>query len=129
VRFLIDNALSPALADLLRDAGHDARHVREIGLQHATDEEIFKLATVEDLILVSADTDFATLLATRSAPKPSLMLFRGEGSRRPEALATVILANVDQLMDALEAGCIVTFEPSRLRIRPLPITHAIPEGQ
>lgn len=35
MRFLIDNALSPALAVLLTDAGHDAVHVRSLGLQHA----------------------------------------------------------------------------------------------
>ena len=101
MRFLIDNALSPALADLLRAAGHDARHVRDVGLQNAPDDEIFERARAEDWVVVSADTDFGTLLATRAASKPSLMLFRGEGSRRPEALAAVILSNVAQLMDAL----------------------------
>jgi len=128
VKFLIDNALSPGLVELLNAAGHDARHVREIGLQQALDEEILELARVEDRVVVSADTDFGTLLARRSTSKPSLMLFRGEGSRRPEALATVILLNVDQLIDALAAGSIVTFEPSRLRIRPLPITSTTREG-
>ena len=43
MRLLIDNALSPALADLLRRAGHDAVHVRDVGLHHASDEEIFGL--------------------------------------------------------------------------------------
>jgi len=33
--FLIDNALSPALAVLRQQAGHDAIHVRAMGLQHA----------------------------------------------------------------------------------------------
>ena len=33
MKFLIDNALSPALADLLQHAGHDAIHVRSMGLQ------------------------------------------------------------------------------------------------
>jgi predicted nuclease of predicted toxin-antitoxin system len=74
--------------------------------------------------VVSADTDFGTLLAMRAASKPSLMLFRGEGSRSPEALAAVILSNVAQLMDALSSGSIVTFEPSRLRVRSLPIAGA-----
>lgn len=63
---------------------------------------------------MSADTDFATLLALRAASKPSLILFRGEGSRTPTALATLILENAAQLRDALVAGSIVTFEPSRI---------------
>lgn len=110
MRLLIDNALSPALADLLRNAGHQAVHVREVGLHHADDAEIFERAAAEDSVLVSADTDFGTLLATRLA------------SRRPEVLAALMLSNLAQLSDALITGCIVTFEPSRLRVRPLPIS-------
>jgi len=41
MRFLIDNALSPTLAALLQQAGHDATHVRELGLQRADDDVIF----------------------------------------------------------------------------------------
>jgi len=54
--------------------------------------------------------------------KPSLILFREEGSRTPEALAALMLANLAQLAEALNAGCIVTFEPARLRVRALPIS-------
>ena len=66
MRLLVDNALSPALADLLRKAGHEAVHLREAGLHHAHDEEIFGRAAAEDFVVVSADTDFSTFLATRS---------------------------------------------------------------
>lgn len=122
MRLLVDNALSPVLADLLRNAGHEAVHVRDVGLQHADDAAIFERAATQDFILVSADTDFAALLATRAASKPSLILFRGGGSRRPEVLAPLMLSNLTQLSDALVTGCIVTFEPSRLRVRVLPIS-------
>jgi predicted nuclease of predicted toxin-antitoxin system len=67
MKFLIDNSLSPALAALLQRAGHDAIHVRSIGLQHADDEVIFERAAAEHRIVVSADADFGTLLAGRSS--------------------------------------------------------------
>ncbi len=121
MRFLVDNALSPALAVLLVEAGHDAVHVRSLGLQHAQDIEIFERAAVDDRIVISADTDFGTLLATRTARKPSVVQFRGPGSRRPEALARTLLSNLSQFADALESGSIVTLEPSRVRVRALPI--------
>jgi predicted nuclease of predicted toxin-antitoxin system len=121
MKFLIDNALSPVLAALLQQAGHDAIHVRSIGLQNADDDVIFERAAVERRIVVSADADFGTLLAVRSSQQPSVIQFRGEGSRKPDALAQTLLANLPQLVDSLENGCIVTFEPARVRVRLLPI--------
>ena len=44
MRFLLDNALSPVVAQKLVGAGHDALHVRDLGMQAATDEEIFEEA-------------------------------------------------------------------------------------
>jgi very-short-patch-repair endonuclease len=66
---------------LLQQAGHDAMHVRSIGLQHADDDVIFERAALEHRIVVSADADFGTLLAVRSSRQPSVIQFRGEGSR------------------------------------------------
>ena len=76
---LVDNALSPIVAERLRRAGHDAEHVRDHGLSGAGDEEIFGRTQDEDRIIISADADFATLLALRSARLPSLILFRQTG--------------------------------------------------
>ncbi len=121
MRFLVDNALSPVLATVLARAGHDALHVRTIELQRAEDAVIFDKAAGEDRIVVSADTDFGALLAARNAQKPSVIQFRGPGSRKPDALARTILLNLPQLTDALDRGSIVTFEPSRVRVRALPI--------
>jgi hypothetical protein len=57
----------------------------------------------------------------RSSQQPSVIQFRGAGSRKPDALARTLLANLLQLVDSLENGCIVTFEPARVRVRLLPI--------
>lgn len=44
MRFLVDNALSPQVAEGLQNAGHDAVHVRDIGLATADDDVLLNLA-------------------------------------------------------------------------------------
>jgi len=53
LKFLVDNSLSPLVADGLRNASHDAAHVRDYGLQKAEDEEIFDRAYHEERIVIS----------------------------------------------------------------------------
>ena len=46
-------------------------------MQAATDEEIFEVAVGEDRTIVSADTDFGTILALRSTAEPSVLISSG----------------------------------------------------
>jgi len=121
VKFLIDNALSPEVADRLTIAGHDALHVRQLGLATAADSVIFDLAAGEDRVLVSADTDFGTLLAMRRSMRPSVILFRHGVQYRALLHASFILDHLAVIHDALDDGALVTIEPTRIRIRELPL--------
>jgi predicted nuclease of predicted toxin-antitoxin system len=120
VKLLIDESLQQDLARIFTEAGHDAVHVADLGLGGATDNEVLARAGVDARIVVTADTDFGTLLALTGAPGPSVILLRRSGRRATDRARTVlaVLALVDE---QLGHGAIVTVEQTRLRVRELPI--------
>jgi predicted nuclease of predicted toxin-antitoxin system len=121
VKFLVDNALPPSAAEALRTAGHDAVHVRDRGLADATDTVVFEIAAREHRILISQDTDFGTLLATRDASEPSVILLR-RSDKGPAALVACLLANLPPIAEHLERGSVVVIEDQRIRVRRLPFS-------
>ena len=121
MKFLIDNNLSPRLADALKAVGHDAVHVRDLRMQAATDHVVLERTKADERILVSADTDFGGLLARSGASTPSVILIRRLAGRRAAEQAAIILANLDQVAEDLTAGAIVVLHEDSLRVRRLPM--------
>jgi len=121
VKFLLDANLSPEVARLLKEAGHDAIHVGDIELLSAPDPEIMQAAAKEDRILLTADADFGALLALGSLASPSVLLLRSADHLRSNEQAELIATNLPQITEDLEKGAIVSFARDRLRVRELPI--------
>lgn len=121
MRFLVDNALSPKVARLLVLAGHDAVHVRDYELHAAEDQVILERADAEDRIVISADSDFAMLLAISRRTKPSFVLFREPDIIRATDCVDLVLQNLPAIEQELLSGCVVTFRHGRVRVRNLPL--------
>jgi predicted nuclease of predicted toxin-antitoxin system len=123
MKLLVDNTLSPVLAELLRKAGHEAVHCQRHRLASRGRRGHLRAGSLRGLRPRHGGYRLRDTARKRSISRPSLILFRGEGSRKPEALAVLLLSNLAQLTDALTTGCIVIFKPARLRVRPLPISN------
>lgn len=121
MRFLIDANLSPKIANLLKDKGHDAVHVLDINFHKATDQEIIELAVSEDRVIITSDHDFSRILSQSKAIRPSLIFIKGMNHRRAISQVEILLANFEAIQNALMSGAIVVIDSGLLRTRSLPI--------
>ena len=120
MRFLIDEPVSPRVADMLRQAGHDAVHAREIGLTASPDTAILERARTDARVVITQDHDFGTLLAASGAIYPSVIRLRLRDGRA-ESHARAILANLERIQTALSEGALAVLSDGVIRIRRLPV--------
>ena len=120
VRFLADMGIAFTVVDNLKQAGHDAVHVRDRLAITADDSAILELAAKEGRVVLTMDHDFGDLLFARRLAAPSVVFFRVSDER-----PTAVWRRLELILNTVEAelakGCIVVVEDSRVRIRSLPI--------
>jgi predicted nuclease of predicted toxin-antitoxin system len=127
MRFLVDANLSPRLCDILTAAGHDAVHVLHLDLLNADDPTILARAKADERIVITADSDFATMLALTGADSPSVVQLRRVNELPTAAVADLLVANLPAVTEHLAQGAIVSLSPSRLAVRDLPIRQVPPD--
>ncbi|MQA07601.1 MAG: hypothetical protein GEU98_03435 [Pseudonocardiaceae bacterium] len=120
MKLLVDANLSPRVTAQLA-ARYEAMHVGEVGMLTATDEKILAYAVANDCVIVSADSDFATMLALTGAHVPSLVLLRSADRLTPDEQSSLLMANLPAVHDELVAGAVVSLSTEHLRVRRLPI--------
>jgi predicted nuclease of predicted toxin-antitoxin system len=120
MRFLADAGISPRTVDHLNELGHDAVHVRTLGLQRASDEVVAARARDDSRVLVTFDLDFGDVLAVGVLDKPSVIILR-LSDQRAEPVNQRLAIVVAERSRELESGTLVLVEDTRYRVRRLPI--------
>jgi predicted nuclease of predicted toxin-antitoxin system len=119
MRLLIDMNLPPSLAAWLRSEGHDAVHVRELGLGHGSDIEVFTRAGQDSRIVITFDLDFGEIAGLVAVTRIGIVLLRLRSVRIPHMRERLRIA-LGETEDALKLGAVVLVEDTRIRIRPMP---------
>lgn len=124
MRILLDQNLPLALAPILREAGHDVTHTRELGLERAADEQILERCCDEERMLITADKRLTKFLATSRAECPSVLVTRDVRASRAQDLGRLIAANLPAIGGVIDerGNAVFTLTPSKpIRAALLPL--------
>jgi predicted nuclease of predicted toxin-antitoxin system len=107
-------------AELLNKKGIETLRWSDIGMPNASDKEIMAYARVHNLIVLTFDLDFSTMLSVTHDSKPSIAQIRASvlyAEQSVEFIANSLLRNADEL----EKGAILSIDIKKARIRLLPL--------
>ena len=116
MRFKLDENLPIDLAEMFREAGHDAVTVLEQGLTGARDSALASVCMREGRAIVTFDTDFADIRTYPPHAFPGLVVFRLENQTRDHVLE-IGTRLLKVLSDADLSGQLWIVEESRIRVR------------
>jgi len=120
MKLLVDMNLSPKFAALLISDDIVPTHWSTVGLPTATDSEIVDYAIQNDCVIITCDLDFSAILSVTHGRKPSLVQVRTRYMLLHD-LADIVLKSINQNIDALNSGAILTIDAKKSRSRLLPL--------
>ena len=117
MKLLVDAHIGRLISNWLEAQGHDV--MRATALPPSTsDEEILRLAAVQERILVTADKDFGELVFRTGAPAPGVILLRIDVASEAERLA--VLQRLWPRIEPAASGHFLVITRHRVRRSPLP---------
>jgi predicted nuclease of predicted toxin-antitoxin system len=121
-RFLTDEDVPRSTARCLREAGHEATDVRDVGLASERDETILEYAVANGLTVVTCDVDFASGVVFRSPEGVGIVLVRIPDSISTTKFNEVVLRALSDLPDIDGIGHLVVIRLAGSRVRALTAT-------
>ncbi len=97
---LFDQNISPKLVGRLADLYPNSIHVQSVGLERASDQEVWEFAKREGYVIVSKDADFSELSMYFGFP-PKIVWIR-LGNASTTEIETALRANHNRIVGLIE---------------------------
>jgi len=115
-RFIVDEDLPIALAEMLKQKGHWAEHVSQAKLRGADDLTVFKYAQLRKATLVTADKGFSDIRRFPIGSHYGIIVLRLKRRKRDEILQRFCQV-LSQVARCFLQGRLIVVTDSKIRIR------------
>ena len=123
MKILLDEGLPRTAAPSLRKAGFHTEHVVDLLGPGAPDTQILQVARDKNLVVITLDADFHTILALTGAAAPSVIRIRVEALKAADLVALLTPLLQTHCRD-LESGIAMSVDHRFVRLRTLPLGQA-----
>ena len=100
---MVDAELPPALAQWLSAAGHEATHVKAMGLRNSDDKALWAYALQNDAVIMTKDEDFVARAERTVSPTPLIVWLR-VGNATNRALRAWVEPRLPGIVRLIEEG-------------------------
>lgn len=123
MKFKLDENLGSAGRDVLEADGHDVMTVADQSLSETTDEELYRVCSVEERVLVTLDHDFGQTLRFPPSSSAGIVVLELRGQLTPTCIRlritdlAVLLRTrrIGRELWIIEAGRLRIHQPTDLR--------------
>lgn len=108
MKLLFDQNLSPRLVNLLADLFPGSSHVQSVGLDSASDDQVWEFARLNSFAIVTKDEDYNNLSVVRGSPPKVIWLQLGNcTTAQVDAAFRARFADVEAFENDASAGTLV----------------------
>lgn len=116
MRIKLDENMSNAHTEFLRQMGHECDRVTDEGLSGATDEVVWQQVCLEQRFFITLDLDFSDIRRFSPGTHPGILLLRPRSRSRQAVLDLLSRIINEYPLESLQ-GCLIVADEIQTRIR------------
>lgn len=117
MKILVDENFPRSTTKSLIKAGYDARDMRDYGMRGSSDDEVFRFAQDEGLIILTRDKGFGNIWRFPLGQHYGIIIVRFPNEMSIERVNSSVITNLHTLSTTDIQGNVVVIELEKIRIR------------